>query len=104
MDRRVAEDDRRLGERVASLEAKEEAQDRTLDVLAPVAVHIAEMGVKYEAIHENVVEIKESLDDLSPRLRKLEYAVLLLSAAAISPKIGGPAVPDVVSAVLSYLS
>lgn len=102
-DRRL-DGERRTGERIAALETNDEAQDRTLEAIAPVAVHLAEMNVKYAGIHDTVKEIKEDLDGLHPRIRKLEYAVIALGVAAFSPKLGGPALPDVVTGVISFLT
>lgn len=89
---------------MAALEANDKAQDRTLETLAPLAVHMAEISVNAASIQKSVERIEGNVNDLHPRIRKLEYAVLLLSAVAISPKFGGPSLPAVATAVVHAIS
>lgn len=99
-DRRY-DGERRFGERLATVEANDKAQDRTLEAIAPVAAHIAELNVHYE-------DIKNSLADIQPRLRKLEYAIVALTvttaSAVASPLLGGPSVGQSVAHVMHYLT
>lgn len=102
-DRRF-DGERRTGERITALETNDEAQDRTLATLSPLAVHMAEISVNSASIQKSVERIEGNVNDLHPRIRKLEYAVLLLSAVAVSPKLGGPSLPAVATAVLHAIS
>lgn len=104
----MADTERRIGERVARLEERSEDQGRIIDAVAPVAVHLAEMNVKYAEIQRSTDRIENRLDDLHPRLRKLEYAVVALTvtvaSTVASPLLGGPSVGHSVSVVLQHLT
>lgn len=93
--------ERRIGERVARLEERSKEQGRTLAEIAPVAVHLAEMSLRYEDTQSGIERIERRLDSLHPRLRKVEYAVIALGIAAFSPKFGGPTLSDAVNTAIS---
>lgn len=103
-ERRDNNGDRRVGERVARLEERSAEQSRTLAEIAPVAVHLAEMGLRYEETQSGIERIERRLDSLHPRLRKVEYAVIALGIAAFSPKLGGPSLSHAVGVVISLFA
>lgn len=103
-ERRHGAQTRRIDDRVDSLE-------KTVDQIAPVAVHLAEMNVRFAQVQQQQADLRadlnswiermdKRLDPLHARLRKVEYAVIAIGLAAISPKIGGPDVSHVVSTVI----
>lgn len=43
-------------------------------------------------------------EDIIPRLRRIEYGAIALTVAVASPKLGGPTVGEVVTAVFRFLA
>lgn len=90
--------------RLSALEQRQDEQARTLEMLAPVAVRIAEISVRQAEHTARFDRIDRRLDPLRTRLRRVEYAIVALVVAVGSPKLGVPSVPEVASAAASLFT
>jgi hypothetical protein len=88
----------------AAITRESKRADRHDDAIGRQAITLAEHEVEIHKLEAAVEKIDTSVGDLSSRMGRMEKGILLLAAAVVSPKLGGPSVDKLVATAFAFVT